>query len=375
MNSQRRSQVAYQFQTIHTLEARSNVLLEVTQKNFKLTDPQVFQMIQGLLQPAVDILASKGIKYEELRNVLVPGRDNHDRALVFNYTKFDTAAYGRDVVHTLLPLLRPNSSHSFLFGDWIHSKRPPAGEFGKWLEASLGAVGSVNLDLAHERYSPYYFAYLNNLTAADATRIDQGFKAHPAYIGMLDLHFDTPVKTFLSTFLVRDFIKQRKIIIKGHEDDRDPNENHNLSLFDFDQFGLTVRSLPLMYYGVLLSYKVERQHMRQDGDRQFSLNALTPAPRLIDGFDVQLEEAKLTYLQENKSGSLKRAGLAGLDAASIATRIREKIDDTYIYRLSRATNGNTLKFNVMIEPIPHVRIECALEYLPDKRILRVVTLY
>jgi len=107
---------------------------------------------------------------------------------VFNYTKFDTGMYGRDVVHKLLPLLRLNSSHSFLFGDWVHSERPQAGEFGRWLEGSPGAVGSMNLDLGHERYSPYYFAYLNNLTKADAARIDQG------YIGMLDLDFDSPVR-------------------------------------------------------------------------------------------------------------------------------------------------------------------------------------
>jgi hypothetical protein len=65
----------------------------------------------------------EGIAYEDLRRVLVPSRNRHDRALVFNYTKFNTSMYGQDVVHRLLPLLRPNSSHSFLFGDWIHSKR------------------------------------------------------------------------------------------------------------------------------------------------------------------------------------------------------------------------------------------------------------
>jgi hypothetical protein len=75
----------YPFQIIHTLEARSNALLEVTAKHFRLNDPQIFQMIQGLLQPTVAILASKGIVYEELRNVLVPSRKKHDRALVFNY--------------------------------------------------------------------------------------------------------------------------------------------------------------------------------------------------------------------------------------------------------------------------------------------------
>ena len=192
---------------------------------------------------------------------------------------------------------------------------------------------------------------------------------------MLDLDFDSPVKTYLSTCLIRDFIKHRRVIIKGHEDDRDPAEDYDLSRFDFDQFELTVRSLPFMYYGVLLSYKIEREHIPQDGDRRFSLNALTPAPKMIDDFEVQLDEAKWKYLQQKKGGSLKRAGMAGLGAGDIAKRIREKVDDSYIYRLARATNGNTLKFNVMIETTPCVRIECALEYLRQQGLLRVITLY
>jgi hypothetical protein len=363
---------AFEFQTIHTLEARSNVLLEVMQRHFNVSDPQVFNLIQCLVRPCIEILAKKGVVYEELRRVLVPSRDRHDRALVFNYTQFDTGMYGQDVVHRLMPLLRREASHSFLFGDWLNGERHA---FGQWLEGSPGAIGTVNLERAHERYSPYYFAYLNNLTRADAARIDQGFQGHPAYIGALDLDFDSPVKTYLSTCLIRDFIKHRKVIIKGHEDDRDAAEDHNLSFFDFDQFGLTVRSLPSTYYGVLLSYKIERQHMAEDGDRRFSLTALTPAPRMIEDFTVQLEEAKWQYLQEEKGGSLKRAGMSGLDATGIANRIREKVNDSYLYRLSRAQTGDTLKFNVMIEPIPRVRIECALEYLPSQGLLRVITLY
>ncbi len=365
---------SFSFQTIHTLEARSNMLLEVTQQHLKLTDPQVFQMIQGLLNPTVEILASKGVVYEELRRVLVPSRDRHDRALVFNYEKFDTGAHGREIVHRLLPLLRANSSHSLLFGDWLHGERRDR-QFGDWLEGSPGAVGTVNLALTHELYSPYYFAYLNNLTDADVARIDHGFKGHPAYLGSLDLDFESPVKSYLSTCLIRDFIKHRKVIIKGHEDDRDPAEDYNLSLFDFDQFGLTVRSLPLTYYGVLLSYKIERMHWPQEADRRFSLNALTPAPRLIEDFEVQLDEAKWKYLQAHKGGSLKRAGMAGLNATDIGERIREKVDGSYIYRMARAVGADTLKFNVMIEAVPRMRTECSLEYLPQRRLLRVITLY
>jgi hypothetical protein len=328
------------------------------------------------LNPSRNLTDRNGIAIKKRGHAhLVPSRDRHDRALVFNYNKFDTGDYGSDVVHRLMPMLREDSSHSLLFGDWLHEKRPRAEAFAKWLKGSPGAIGTVNLDLAHDRYSPYYFAYLNNLTDADVVRLDEGFKAHPAYIGLLDLDFDSPVKAYLSTCLIRDFIKHRKVIIKGHEDDRDPAEDYNLSRFDFDQFGLTVRSLPFMYYGVLLSYKIESEHLPQDGDRRFSLNALTRAPKMIDDFEVQLDQAKWKYLQEQKRGSLKLAGMAGLDAVGIAKRIREKVDDSYIYRLARATNGETLKFNVMIEPTPRVRIECALEYLPERGLLRVITLY
>jgi hypothetical protein len=130
-----------------------------------------------------------------------------------------------------------------------------------------------------------------------------------------------------------------------------------------------------MYYGVPLSYKIERLHQANDGDRRFSLNALTPAPQMIDDFEVQLDEAKWKYLQDEKGGSLKRAGMAGLGAAGIASRIREKVDDSYIYRLARAANGDTLKFNVMIEAVPGTRAECALKYPPEQRLLKLITLY
>lgn len=72
--------VSFQFQTIHTLEARSNVLLEAMTQHLNLTDPQVFQMIQGMLVPTVQILANKGIIYKDLRRVLVPSRDRHSLA-------------------------------------------------------------------------------------------------------------------------------------------------------------------------------------------------------------------------------------------------------------------------------------------------------
>lgn len=362
----------HQFQTIFTLEARSNGLLQGTQQHFKLSDRQVFEMIQGMFRQTTEILARKNIDYPTLRRALVPNSQRNERALVFNYTKFDAMAYGREVIHLLMPHLRRESTHSVLCGDWLHGEKYI---FADWLDGSPVALGSVNRALAQDRYSPYYFVYLNNLSDADAARIDQAFHGHRAYVGSLDLTRDSAIKTYISTCLVRAFIKHEALIISGHEDDRDPAEDYNLSLFDFDQFGLTVRSLPFMYYGVFLSYKIERQNMPQDGDRRFSLNAMTPSPKLIEDFEVVLEEPKLQYLRQQKARSLKRAGFADLDGADISQRIREKVDASYIYYLSHATNAPTLKFNVLIETASGARIECALEYQPDQGTLKVVTLF
>jgi hypothetical protein len=36
-----------------------------------------------------------------------------------NYTMFDVATYGREMIHQLLPQLRRESTHSILCGDWL----------------------------------------------------------------------------------------------------------------------------------------------------------------------------------------------------------------------------------------------------------------
>jgi hypothetical protein len=86
-----------------------------------------------------------------------------------------------------------------------------------------------------------------------------------------------------------------------------------------------------------------------------------------------LEDAKFRY--ENKAGSLKRAGFEGLTADAVAAQIRSKVNANYIYNHGRAANGQTLKFNVILEADTGARTECALEYRPADKTLRVITFY
>ena len=130
-----------------------------------------------------------------------------------------------------------------------------------------------------------------------------------------------------------------------------------------------------MLYGVFLSYKIERPVFERERDTKFSLNAMTPNPVGLDDFEVILEDRKLEYLKREKLGSLKQAGLVDLNAGEIAWQIRAKFASNYIYNLSRSTNGERLKFNIILEFSGGVRKLCALEYDRPKKVLKVITFY
>jgi len=362
---------SYTFDTIFTLEARSNVLLEVMTDYFNLSDQHVFNEIQGLFRQLCTLLASKSIEYSKLKGALVPSTGRrHERAFVFDWSKATSNSYGREAIHAMLPVLDARSTHSVLCGDWLGKAN-----FGELLTASPSASMDGEIVRRGRRGDTLFFVYLNNLSSAATSRLHDRLLASPWYLGFLDLDLASPVKTRLSVMLVHAFIKHEKLIIGGHEDDLDDSENVNLSLFDFDSFALSVRSVPLMLYGIFLSYKLERPVLKGERDTRFSLNAMTRNPVEFDDFEVVLEQQKLEYLKSEKAGSLERAGLSELEAGEIARQLRAKFARNYIYNLSRSTNGETLKFNIILEFSGGVRKVCALDYNAPRKVLKVITFY
>lgn len=220
-----------------------------------------------------------------------------------------------------------------------------------------------------------YVVYLNNLTPSMASKIDAAFASLPGYVGALDMTRGSIFKALLSTMLVRDFVQHKGVVLLGHEDDRNENEDSSLRLYDFANYGFKVRSVPLWIYGTYLSYKIERPVFDFDcWDAKFSLNAMTPAPTPLVDCEVILEDSTLEYLMAEKAASLKRVGLAGLSATDLAEQIRRKLAANYIYNLARSAIVETLKFNIVIET-DSARSTCALEYRPEDSQLRVITLF
>jgi hypothetical protein len=94
---------------------------------------------------------------------------------------------------------------------------------------------------------------------------------------------------------------------------------------------------------------------------------------------VHLDEPKHYYLLDKKLGSLQKAGLAEASRSEIEDQIRAKVTQSYIYNLDYLAEHNVMKFNVVVELDRHggypARLMASLEYIPDKKVLRVITLF
>jgi hypothetical protein len=115
-------------------------------------------------------------------------------------------------------------------------------------------------------------------------------------------------------------------------------------------------------------------------DTEMALNAVSDEVMPLEECTVLLEDAKHSYLKSKKAGSMRKAGIADLDRADLAGLIKSKIAASYIYNLEYLEEHDVIKFNLMLE-VPRsdggypAKLTAALEYKPQEKILRVITLY
>lgn len=362
--------------TIFTLEARSNVMLEVLRSYFDLNYCQMFNQINGLFHYLLDILSSKQINYNNLKNVLIPNPDKNEVALVFDSMKIQSSWYGLDIFTEIIPIFDKRSSHSVLCGDYIGDNDLQDQLFQEF----SSKVEQVRQTL-YKRSNQYFMVFINNLSDNMVATFRNRLFSYEPYVGFIDLNYSSFLKTYLSHILCPAFIKYKDNIIMGHEDDRDNNENVNILGYPFEQYGYDCKSLQDSMYGLFLSYKIERAVFAGfEKDTAFSINAITPTVFPIADFDILIEDEKLQYLISSKKGKLKKAGLLKTDKNEIEKLIREKINSNYIYNLTYLSEYNTLKFNILVEIRASdtgnlVKITLSLEYKPEEKLLRLITLY
>ncbi|WP_157382326.1 hypothetical protein [Burkholderia ubonensis] len=362
--------------SIHTLNARGNVMLEVMRDYFKMTPNHMFMEIQRMRQSIEEALAKKKIIYDNLKSALVPSQNRRDIALIFDTTKIDSSWYGADVMGRVIPLFEEKSNHSVLLGDYLD--RP--NQMERLFEAFAETVEPRRL-IEFRHPTQFFVVYVNNLTDAMVKRLDEGLACYSAYAGIADMTYGSVFKTYLSTMLVNSFIKHGRIIIQGHEPDRDPREDVNMNGYQFEENGYACRSVCGDLMGVMLSYKIERAvYPGFEVDTEFALNSIGLAPADLNEFEIEIAAEKLEYLKSEKSGSVARAGLEETTIEALSELIREKISASYIYNLTFLEQHNVAKFNIIIElpgreGRPATRLLAALACEQSRKVLRLLTLF
>jgi hypothetical protein len=365
-------------ETIFTINARGNCLLEVTADYFKLSSEQIFNEINGAFQKVVDVLKKKGVNYNELKSCLTPSTDRCEIIFVFNTEQISSSCYGDEIFERIIPLFDRRSSHSVLCGDYIDVGKESSQEM---LYEKLSSEISLFKKCHYVHSSQFFFVYVNNLSNEMIESFNNGLKDYLPYVGFIDVSCSSFMKTYSSMILCNIFIKSKNVIIMGHEDDLDESRNVNVCGYPFEENNYKFISLPSYLFGVFLSYKIERQVFPGfSRDTDFSINAISKNVLAITDFEVEIEPKKLRYLLESKTGKMKKAGLINLSPTEIEELIRQKISSNYIYNLTYLKEHNTIKFNIIVEKCvadinETVRLAVSLEYIPSTKILRLITMF
>jgi len=351
-------------------------MLEVMRDYFKLNPDQMFMEIQRLRDATEEALAQKGISYAKLRSALVPDPHKREVALVFDSTQIEEPWYGYQIFRRIIMLFDKNANHSVLVGDYLD--RPNQAD--QLYDAFAQAV-RLHKEVVYRHPTQFFVVYINHLSETMVENFDSGLRNFAPYVGFADMTYMSMFKVYLSTMLVDCCIKHGTTILQGHEPDRPPADDVNMSGYPFEENGYVCRSVSDDVMGVMLSYKIERPVFPGfEVDTEFALNAISLTPVGLNKLDVEVDEAKVAYLNNAKSGSMRRAGLQAASAKQLAHLIKGKMSGSYIYNLCVDATHNVRKFNIIVE-LPAapgraaVRLLAAMEYQPEVERLRLITLY
>lgn len=348
-------------------------MLEVMRDEFKLDTATMHREIKGMHNTTIKTLSIKGIPYAELKSALIPATDRHEAGFIFDSRAIESNWYGREIMNFILPLLDKRTPQSVLCGDLLAKDQKLI--FHVLTEFLIQAK---TYEFIHGTL--LYCVYLNNLTDKVIHELHRNLSKHTAYLGYIPATYQTFAKTYLSTTLVRSFLKFKNIVLMGHEDDVSNNENVNMAGFSFEEFGYQIRSIQSTYFGLFLSFKVERAvYQGFEVDTMMSLNAITQNFDSLQKCNVELAEAKYEYLKTKKLGKLKKAGIEHLTLNQLTELLKRQLSSSYIYNLIYLEEHNVVKFNLIIE-VPQrdngypTRFTAVLEYKCLDNSLRVITL-
>jgi hypothetical protein len=362
---------------IWTLNARDTVLFDVVMQHSKLSYADLGPDLRAMHAETVEMLASKGIRYEGLRSALVPRTEPQlaDIALVFDTARIDERAYGLAIAEQVLPLLERDWNGSILEGDLIARDEDAAFAI---LQSSLQCVRPVEIANTGQLCA----IYLTNLNERRKTKLLGGLLEYGPFIGFIEAHYQSQHKNWLSVILRSTYVKHGSTFIGRHEPDIEHVAEYNLGWWPLDEHRYRCVSLPSdLHYDPFLSYKIERAVFPGlESDTLHGLSTISDDPQDLDDFTVFVDPPKVKYLRSEKAGILEVAGLTEVTSEELEAQIAMKVRQNYIYALEQRPNHNLSKFNVVLEfevdgRAEPVKLMAALAYEVEERRLRLLTMF
>lgn len=357
--------------TIFIIDARDHVFLEVMTDASSLDSTQVYEEIQGMFSRLITILNRKKVKYDNLKYALIPQVKRKEIGLVFDTNLIESSFYGYQVFEKLIPFLDLRSTNSILCGDLLGEDK-----FRDLIRELFFENINTHKNINYVHHGLFYIVYINNLSEEQFLKIHEGLISFMGYVGYFNLTYSSPLKSILSSGLVRAFLKNKKIIINATED----SEDVNMTSYPFEKFGYKVIGVDDTLYGIFLSYKIEREvFYGNERDTIFSLNAISSNVFDIYEFDLEIEEKKLGYLLKEKADNMNRAGLSILSKSEFEAILMDRLNRNYIYNLSYLSEFDLLKFNIIVEILMNdnrpMKLLVALEYKFIEKKLRIITMF
>jgi hypothetical protein len=370
-----RSEYRWHVLGFHALNGRDNTLMPWIFFEFAKSDPQLFQRaMQEEAKQIRGLLASRGLGYEKLKSSLAPTSDGVQAVFLYDWWQDPSSNYAVAFAKKYLPSLRKDLRTSMLHGDLDDRQAAmpiPA------MEAALvkSRPHSVN-------WHTQYAAYFNNLRLRDVARIHGLLSNEPRYTGYIDVSFASPVRNFLSRQITPGWVISGRKVILGHGGDDPVVSDEDPVGFNLPAYGYEVVSLVDTYFACFLSYKIEATDAQQAAeDRMLSLAAITGELIDTESANVLVHPNKLDqYLlrDENKLRLMANIGLQDVTPDGLASVVKTKLSQSYIYDLRFAENGTPL-FAVAAEfEKPEgglTRRLLALKHDQEQRVISLVTMY
>lgn len=362
-------------ETIYTLNARDNIFFDILD-DYQADREFLYKEINNTFKDFISILVKKNVKYQDLKNCLIPSSKKNEIAYVFDISKVESNLYGFDIFCNLVPLFPKQSCNSVLSGDFVGENNQK--EFLR--DLFLKHIKSVREIINYQYHNQFYLIYINNLTDKMVQTINDGLKNYTPYIGYFDLAYSSILKTWISFILPSSFIKYNTTIITANPEIEDSDDITECN-YSFEENGYKCTSIPSLYFSLFLCYKIERQvYKGYENDTKISINTISKNVLDISDFHLIIEGNKLKHLLNEKNDNLKRAGIVNLTKNEIELLINSKIKSNYIYNLTFLEQYKTIKFNIIIEKKridadKLMKLVVVLEYKPATQILRLITMY